>query len=266
MKRLLAYAAKIVFYVFVAAVLGWTCSLTVQLVQRVLPDSGVTPFFALALFDGGAITWLLVFLSYASGTPQRSISLVMIIIDLVGVVAMSVAELFLGGQTYAEVPTYLGTLVIWGIGLATLANVISSYAFHVTNPTARREIETQTMRDELKERSIEIARSNMERNAQAIASHLGADIEEGVLLDLGVGDIFKPTRIAPGRPLAPNEVSPELAEFAGIVRNAAAQPPDIADQPQPPDDNHKTAAPFRPAVAGQKPNFTPPAQPGSENQ
>lgn len=58
MKKLNATIGKIIFYVFVLAVFGWTASLTLAEMRAILPNDPITPFFALALFDGGALAGL----------------------------------------------------------------------------------------------------------------------------------------------------------------------------------------------------------------
>jgi len=212
MKQVLQVMSRLLFYIFAAVVVLWTSSLTVQLVQRVLPNSGVTAFFALALFDGGGLIWLLVFVSYARGLQQRATALLMMVADLVGVVLMSLAELFLGGQTFAAVPTWLGETVVWLIGIWTLVNVAGAYYFHVASPDVQKEIERKSMQDEIEDRALAQARADLDTRAARIAEHLGRDLERGVLLDLGVADVFG------------SELSPEMQQFSGLVGSALPSP------------------------------------------
>ncbi len=55
MKQVSATIGKIVFYIFVLAVAAWTASLTLGEMRAILPNDPITPYFALALFDGGAL-------------------------------------------------------------------------------------------------------------------------------------------------------------------------------------------------------------------
>ena len=59
MKKLYATIGKIIFYLFVVAVFAWTASLTLGEMKQILPNDPITPYFALALFDIGAIAWLM---------------------------------------------------------------------------------------------------------------------------------------------------------------------------------------------------------------
>src|SRR5688500_10551939 len=71
---------------------------------RVLPGNETARDMALAFFDGGALGWLGVYVYKARGTPQRSISLWLLVLDLAGVVAMVIAEILLGGQSLVDIP------------------------------------------------------------------------------------------------------------------------------------------------------------------
>src|SRR5688572_2767892 len=103
MKKWLTNAA---FFVFSLALIGWTASLTLGVMDMVLPNNPYTKYFALALYDGGVITWLFVYISKAKGTPQRGISLSMTVLDFIGVALMVIGALYLGGQSLAATPAW----------------------------------------------------------------------------------------------------------------------------------------------------------------
>ena len=65
MKKLSTTIGKIFFYIFILAVMGWTASLTIAEMKAILPNDPLTPYFALALFDGGAIAWLMAWIGHA---------------------------------------------------------------------------------------------------------------------------------------------------------------------------------------------------------
>jgi hypothetical protein len=77
--------AGIFFMLFLLGVLLWTASLALGVIDIVLPNNPTVKYFALALFDGGALTWAGVYIYKAKGTPQRGISLLMTAGDLLGV-------------------------------------------------------------------------------------------------------------------------------------------------------------------------------------
>ena len=61
----------------------------------------------------------------------------MCIRDRIGVGLMTIAEIVLGGQTFAEVPAMLGTAAIWAVGIWTFVNVAGIVAFHLSSPDAQ---------------------------------------------------------------------------------------------------------------------------------
>ena len=70
MRDVLKTASKILFYALALVVLLWTAGLTLDLAVQLLPGESLMPFFILALFDGGALAWCLVFLFQAQGLAQ----------------------------------------------------------------------------------------------------------------------------------------------------------------------------------------------------
>lgn len=181
MRDVLSVAAKILFYVLALVVIAWTASLTIELVSRLLPGDTITPFFALALFDGGALVWALVFLFMAQGLSQRAISLILMLLDLAGVIGMSIAELFLGGQQMAAIPQGLGQLVVWGVGLWTAINVIAVYAFHIVDPSQMTEIEVRSMQDRVQAEALSQVKASIHERSTVLAGVIARRIETDVL-------------------------------------------------------------------------------------
>jgi hypothetical protein len=176
MKAVIGWISKAMFYILAAAVVIWTGSLTVALVARVLPGDAVTPFFALALFDGGAIVWLLAFLFHAEGLPQRGVTLLTMVLDLIGVIGVSMAEMFMGGQQLTAVPEGLGTLVVWGVGGFTAINLLAVYMYHLTEPSGLLAIRERTIQDRVNDEAFR----QVEERVQIQAQQLAAEISDGM--------------------------------------------------------------------------------------
>lgn len=174
MKKVFYVIAKMFFIVFIVSVFLWTASLTLAEVQDILPNDPITPYFALFLFDGGALAWLGAWLFHARGIYQRAIGLTMMAIDLLGVVLLSAGRLLLGGQTLTEAPERLGVVVIYGVVIATLLNLASIYLFHTTDPDTIEEIETAILEDTLRDEAINQAKASIESEAQALGAILAA--------------------------------------------------------------------------------------------
>lgn len=174
MKQLAKAIGGILFYIFILAVAGWTASLTLAEVKVILPGDPITPFFALALFDGGAVTWLLVFIGHAKGLTQRAISLLMLVLDLAGVVILSAGRLMMGGQALADIPKEMGANMVYALIGATLINLIAIYAFHIADPETMQQIELQTLDDSIQAEALAQARANIEAEVQALGAVIAA--------------------------------------------------------------------------------------------
>ena len=174
MKQLLKVIGSILFYVFILAVAGWTASLTLAEVKTILPGDPVTPFFALALFDGGALVWLLAFIGHAKGLAQRAISIILLVIDLAGVVVLSAGRLLTGGQDLATVGNDIGAYMVYALIGATIINLIAIYAFHIADPETMQQIELQTLDDTIQAEALTQARANIENEVQQLAAILAA--------------------------------------------------------------------------------------------
>jgi hypothetical protein len=174
MKKLTATIGKILFYIFIAAVMGWTASLTIGEMKAILPNDPITPFFALALFDGGALAWLAAWTGGARGLMQRSISVIMLVIDLAGVVLLSAGRLLAGGQTMTDIPASLAAAVIYGVIGATLANLAAIYVFHISDPDIMENIEVAILEDTIRAEAMKQAQQNIEAQAQQLGAIMAA--------------------------------------------------------------------------------------------
>ena len=180
MKTLNKVFATIAFYTLVIVVFMWTATLTLAEMREIMPNDPVTPFFALALFDGGAVVWLLVFTGKAKGLWQRGVSAIMLGADLIGVIAISMARLLTAGQSMTAISPELGAAVVYGVGIMTAINFLGIYGFHVTDPGTLAEIEAQSLEDELYQEAQEQARANMEGEKAQLAGVLAARATAGI--------------------------------------------------------------------------------------
>ena len=184
MRDVLKTASKILFYALALVVLLWTAGLTLDLAVQLLPGESLMPFFILALFDGGALAWCLVFLFQAQGLAQRAISLLMMVMDLIGVIGMSIAALFLSGQQLTAIPEGLGTLVVWTVGVWTALNVAAIYAFHIADPEEMQEIRLRTLQDKVTDEAIRQVETDVHLQAQSLAGQIAAGMRADVLARL----------------------------------------------------------------------------------
>ncbi len=193
MKQLNATIGKIIFYLFVLAVFGWTASLTLGEMKAILPNDPITPYFALALFDGGALAWLMAWIGHARGLMQRAISAIMLVVCLAGVVLLSAGRLMEGGQTMVTASASLSAAVIYGVIGATLANLAAIYAFHVSDPDTMEEIETGLLSDTLRTEAQKQASASIEGQAKELGAILAAratgQLKYNLRLPMGIEEI-----------------------------------------------------------------------------
>lgn len=177
--------AKGLFYAVVTVMLLWTASLTYSFVAGVLPKAHwAVPLFSLVVFDAGMIAWLKVFLDYAQGSGQRAVALVASLFDFLGVGLMTLAELFLGGQTIVQAPANLGEYALWGIAVWTVVNVGGVLAFHLLDPEARQRMAIQNERDavfteslkKLAEKRVYVSGALSEQLSESMLRQLVADL------------------------------------------------------------------------------------------
>jgi hypothetical protein len=180
MKSIFKKIAGLAFGAFVVVIFLWTASLTLAEVREILPGDPITPYFALALFDGGAMVWLLVFIAKAKGLWQRALTVILLAADLIGVVAISMARLLTGGQALTEASPEMGAAVVYGVGIMTALNFLGIYGYHVTDPETLAEIEAQSLEDELFEEAQAQARASMESEKRQLAAVLAARATAGI--------------------------------------------------------------------------------------
>jgi hypothetical protein len=174
------------FMLFLAGVLLWTASLTLGVIDIVLPNNPTVKYFALALFDGGALTWAGVYIYKAKGTPQRGISLLMTAIDLLGVCAMVIGAVYLGGQNLTTVPQGIGSAMVNGVIAVTVANLLAGYYYHLNDPDSRIKIALQNFNDLVFEESLRQAHADVKANARKHGAIMALGLMAQFKYDLGL--------------------------------------------------------------------------------
>ena len=200
--------AKFIFYGVALVLLAWTASLTYTFVANALPGMAwYVPLLSLVVFDVGMIAWLFVFLNHAEGSGQRAVAIGLTVVDLVGVGLMVIAEILLGGQSWAVAPEMLGELAIWGIGVWTVVNVAGVIGFHLLSPAARISMALQAERDEVFGQALGQLRQKRQQHGKALADQLSDEMLQGLVDTLrvdrdrdGVPDVYQRGE----RPAVPN--------------------------------------------------------------
>jgi hypothetical protein len=169
-ERMKKWIATTVFSLLGLVVIGFSIKLAYDVMAILFPNDPVLKFMAIALFDGGVIGWLLAYTVKAKGTPQRGVSLLLTVLDFIGVAAMAIAGIFMGGQTLADIPTWVGMLVVIATIVATVLNAGAYYFYHANDPQVIEAIQAQELEDDLNEEALDQARYQVGRRAQELGA------------------------------------------------------------------------------------------------
>ncbi|MEO7841615.1 MAG: hypothetical protein ABIU06_19920 [Anaerolineales bacterium] len=175
-NKRLAWLAGVFAGLLSIIAVGMGVWMTWLVMGRVLPGNLTARFMALAFFDGGALGWAGVYVYKARGTPQRSISLWLLVWDLLGVVAMVIGEILIGGQELVAVPAWIGKFIIDTVIGTFALNLVAWYYYHTNAPETREAITAQDLEDELTEQAERQARAAIERESQQLGALLAGRV------------------------------------------------------------------------------------------
>lgn len=128
MKDIAGNVGKMLGYLFAALVIGYTATLTYMLAGRLVPGNLFLQIMTVALFDGAAMVWFIMFVTQAKGTSQWAMALVGWVVGLVGAVIMVAGELILGQNLVVfSDPSRLGWVLITTVIIACVVHVTLVY-------------------------------------------------------------------------------------------------------------------------------------------
>ena len=147
------------------------------------PDKQVLAYFGLAALDGGLVIWLLNFLYGAKGGYQRGISILMVIVDFIGAVAMFTLDTLYNtgqaGMTAAMTPQEMQTAVLALSGIIAL-NIGATVAHHIMDPDNRQRMAEEDAADKIEEEALK----KISDSIPALAASLSEDLATDVLSDI----------------------------------------------------------------------------------
>lgn len=117
----------------------------------------------LALFDVGALGWLLHFAHSAKGNTQRAIAALCGVLCLILTLGAAGTHVLLV-QSLITVPEWAGTVAVTAILVGLAINLIGAAANHMADPSVLRDMRQQAMNDE-KAEAIERAQMAVFREA-----------------------------------------------------------------------------------------------------
>lgn len=169
--------------------LGYTAYRSWDFVAMTLPpDKQVVAYFALAALDGGIIAWLLSYLYGSRGAWQRSIALIMVIVDFAGAVLMfSLDTLYTAGEAglvAALDPNTMRTAMLALSGVIA-ANIGATIAHHMLDPEQLRRQAEEAAQDKIEEASLKLIDQNAQQLAAQIAPQVASSWRDGIVAEYG---------------------------------------------------------------------------------
>lgn len=129
----------------------------------------------LALFDVGALGWLLHFAHTAKGNAQRATAAVCGVLCVLLTLTAAGTEILLT-QTLITVPTWAGTLAIGAILLALAINIVGAVVNHMTAPEVLRAIREEGVESDEAEADAQLLADMRRAERQAMRARIRADM------------------------------------------------------------------------------------------
>ncbi len=151
MNKLFKSIGGIAFVVLTIGLFLYAALRSLDFIQSTLPpDQKLIGFLGLFATEGGAVIWLTVFLKQAEGIPQKSISVLAAIIDMLGSIGLFTMDTLYrsgqNGQIAALTADDIRSVILALSGLIGL-NLVAAFAFHLTDVENMRKIREDTARD-----------------------------------------------------------------------------------------------------------------------
>lgn len=178
------------------ALLVYSATRSLDFIMLTLPaDKQILAWFGLAALDGGLVAWILAYL-YGSRGWQRAISLLMVLVDLVGAVAMFTLDTLYqtgqNGMTATLTPDEIQTAVLALSGVIAL-NIAATVAHHLTDPDQLKAQAQEEAFDKVESATLKQISENADQLAAQVAPMLAQDWAENAkaryLANLGTGRV-----------------------------------------------------------------------------
>lgn len=171
-KSVMKWLARVMFYAVAVGLFVYAATRSADFIVSTMPaNQQIVGYLGLLATGGGAIAWLAVFLFYASGTGQKGLSMLMVVIDLLGEFALYTADtLYRSGETgvIAALPAETIRMVILGLSVLIAANIAATFAFHLIDPETSKRMREESARDVLDD---EVLRT-IEQRAPQLANQM----------------------------------------------------------------------------------------------
>lgn len=161
------------------ALLVYSATRSLDFIELTLPpDRAVLAYFGLAALDGGIIAWLMSYMYGSRGAWQRAISVLMLIVDVIGAIAMFTLDtLYNTGKSGMTVAMSQDSITNAVLALSAIIalNIIATIAHHVTEPEKMREQAEEEAFSKVEEATLKQIAKNADQLAAQLAPTMAAD-------------------------------------------------------------------------------------------
>lgn len=159
--------------------LVYSATRSLDFIELTLPeDRKILAYFGLAALDGGLVAWLLSYMNGSRGAWQRAISILMVIVDTGGAIAMFTFDTLYNtgknGMTAAMTPEEMTNAVLALSGIIAL-NIVATIAHHITEPDKLREQAEEEAFAKVEDATLKQISKNADSLAAQLAPIMAAD-------------------------------------------------------------------------------------------
>lgn len=165
--------------VLAGALLIYSATRSIDFIMLTLPpDRQILAWFGLAALDGGLLAWIAAYLYGSRGGWQRGISLVMIVVDLLGCIAMFTADTIYNtgkaGLTVALDANQMFSFVLALSGIIAL-NIAAAVVHHLTEPDQLKKQAEEEAFSRIEDQALEKINQSSEMLASQLAPMIADD-------------------------------------------------------------------------------------------
>jgi hypothetical protein len=152
------------------ALLVYSATRSLDFISLTLPpDRQILAYFGLAALDGGLVAWVLSYLYGSRGSWQRAISILMVIVDTLGAIAMFTLD-----TLYNTGKNGMTKAVLALSGIIAL-NIIATIAHHITDVDKLREQAEEEAFAKVEDATLKQISKNADTLAAQLAPVMAAD-------------------------------------------------------------------------------------------
>jgi hypothetical protein len=179
MKAFGRFFAQLAFYTISIGLLVYAASRSMHFIQASLDeDSQILGLFALLATSGGMLGWLAVFLYHADGLIQKSIALLMVLVDFLGEAALFTMDTLQqagANGVVKELTQSEARTVLIGMSILIALNILAGIAYHLGNMEIIRQMAEGAQKDILFFKSLAEIEKNTDDLARTMAPSIASE-------------------------------------------------------------------------------------------